>query len=35
LAGDKLGALDSASLENPFINVVISLIIGALLGYVS
>jgi len=35
LAGNKLGALTSASLENPFINIVISLIIGALLGYVS
>ena len=35
LAGNKLGAVTSASLENPFINIVISLIIGAVLGYIS
>jgi len=35
LAGNKLGAVTSASLENPFINIVISMVIGALFGYVS
>ncbi len=35
LAGNKLGAVTAASLENPFINVAISLIIGAVLGYIS
>jgi hypothetical protein len=35
LAGNKLGALTAASLENPFINIVISLIIGSMLGYIS
>ena len=35
LAGNKLGAVTSASLENPFIIIVISLIIGAVLGYIS
>jgi tetrahydromethanopterin S-methyltransferase subunit C len=35
LAGNKLGAVTTASLENPFINIVISLIIGAVLGYIS
>jgi hypothetical protein len=35
LAGNKLGAVTSASLDNPFINIAISLIIGAALGYVS
>jgi len=35
LAGGKLGAVTSASLENPFINIVISMLIGALFGYVS
>jgi Protein of unknown function (DUF1097) len=35
LAGGKLGSVTTASLENPFINIVISLIVGALLGYVS
>jgi hypothetical protein len=28
-------AVTKASLENPFINIVISLIIGAILGYIS
>ena len=35
LAGNKLGAVTAASMENPFINIVISLIIGAVLGYIS
>jgi hypothetical protein len=35
LAGGKLGAVTTASMENPFINIVISLIIGAVLGYIS
>jgi hypothetical protein len=35
LAGNKLGALTTASLDNPFINIVISLIIGSVLGYIS
>jgi Protein of unknown function (DUF1097) len=35
LAGNKLGALTTASMENPFVNVAISLIIGAVLGYIS
>jgi hypothetical protein len=35
LAGGKLSAVTSASLENPFINIVISMVIGALFGYVS
>lgn len=35
LTGNKLGAVTSASLENPFIVGVISLIIGAILGYIS
>ena len=35
LAGNKLGAVTSASLDNPFINIAISLIVGAVLGYVS
>ena len=35
LAGGKLGAVTTASLDNPFINIVISLIIGAILGYIS
>jgi len=35
LSGAKLGVVGSASLENPFIVGVISLIIGAVLGYIS
>jgi hypothetical protein len=35
LAGGKLGAVTTGSMENPFINVVISLIIGVVLGYIS
>ncbi len=35
LAGNKLGAVNALSLENPFINIVLSLIVGALLGYIS
>jgi hypothetical protein len=35
LAGNKLGTLTAASLDNPFINIVISLIIGSVLGYIS
>jgi hypothetical protein len=35
LAGNKLGAVTAASLDNPLINIAISLIIGAALGYVS
>jgi Protein of unknown function (DUF1097) len=35
LAGNKLGSVTTASLDNPFINIVISLIIGAILGYIS
>ena len=35
LAGNKLGTVTVASLDNPFINIVISLIIGAILGYIS
>jgi Protein of unknown function (DUF1097) len=35
LTGNKLGAVTSGSLDNPFIVGVISLIIGAILGYIS
>ena len=35
LTGKKLGAVTSASLEDPFVVGVISLIIGAVLGYIS
>ncbi len=35
LAGNKLGALTTGSMENPFVNVAISLIVGAVLGYIS
>ena len=35
LAGNKLGAVTAASLDNPFVNVAISLVVGALFGYVS
>jgi uncharacterized membrane protein SpoIIM required for sporulation len=35
LAGNKLGALTTASMENPFIVIVLSLIAGAVLGYIS
>lgn len=35
LAGGKLSAVTAASLENPFVNIVISMVIGALFGYVS
>jgi hypothetical protein len=35
LAGGKLSAVTSASLENPFVNIVISMVIGALFGYSS
>jgi uncharacterized protein DUF1097 len=35
LAGGKLGAVTAASLENPLINIVISMVIGAVFGYVS
>jgi hypothetical protein len=35
LAGNKLGALTSVSLDNPFIIIVLSLIVGAVLGYIS
>jgi Protein of unknown function (DUF1097) len=35
LAGNKLGTVTVASMDNPFINIVISLIIGAILGYIS
>ena len=35
LTGNKLGAVTSGSLDNPFIVGVISLIIGAVLGYIS
>jgi hypothetical protein len=35
LAGNKLGSVTVASMDNPFINIVISLIIGAILGYIS
>lgn len=35
LAGDKLGALTAGSFENPLFNVVVSMVIGALFGYVS
>ena len=35
LAGGKLSAVTSGSLENPLINIVISMVIGALFGYVS
>jgi hypothetical protein len=35
LAGNKLGTLTAASLENPLINIVISMVIGAVFGYVS
>jgi small basic protein len=35
LAGGKLSAVSAASLENPFVNIMISMVIGALFGYVS
>ena len=35
LAGNKLGAVTDISLENPFFNVALSLIIGAIFGYIS
>ena len=35
LAGNKLGAVTAASLENPLVTAVISLIVGAILGYIS
>jgi Protein of unknown function (DUF1097) len=35
LAGNKLGALTAASFENPLVNIVVSMVIGALFGYVS
>ncbi|MGB8397316.1 DUF1097 domain-containing protein [Bradyrhizobium sp.] len=35
LAGGKLSAVTSGSLENPLINIVISMVIGALFGYAS
>ena len=35
LDGGKLSAVTAASLENPFVNIVISMVIGALFGYVS
>ncbi len=35
LAGNKLGALTAGSLENPLVNIVISMVIGAAFGYVS
>jgi hypothetical protein len=35
LAGGKLGSVTAASFENPLINIVVSLVIGALFGYVS
>jgi hypothetical protein len=35
LAGNKLGAVTSGSMENPFIVIVLSLIAGAVLGYIS
>ena len=35
LAGNKLGSLTVASLDNPFINIVVSLVVGAVLGYIS
>ncbi len=35
LAGNKLGVLTTPSLENPLVNIVISIVIGAAFGYVS
>jgi hypothetical protein len=35
LAGGKIGMATAPSLENPLINVVISMLIGAAFGYVS
>jgi hypothetical protein len=35
LAGNRLGGLTTLNLEHPFINIVISMIIGAVLGYIS
>ncbi len=35
LAGNKLGAITATTLENPFINIVLSMIIGAIFGYIS
>jgi Protein of unknown function (DUF1097) len=35
LAGNKLDALTAASLANPLVNIVLSMIIGALFGYAS
>jgi hypothetical protein len=35
LAGNKLGSVTMASFDNPFINIVASMILGAVLGYIS
>lgn len=35
LAGGKLGAVTATTLDNPFLNIAASLIIGAVFGYVS
>jgi hypothetical protein len=35
LVGNKLGVLTAPSFENPLINIVISMVIGAVFGYVS
>jgi hypothetical protein len=35
LAGGKLGAVKAATMENPFVIVALSLIVGAVLGYLS
>ena len=35
LVGNKLGAVTAPTLDNPLINIAISMIIGAILGYIS
>jgi hypothetical protein len=35
LAGNKLGAITAMTLENPFFNIAVSMIIGAIFAYVS
>jgi len=35
LAGGKLGAVTAGTFENPLLNIVVSMIIGAIFGYVS
>jgi Protein of unknown function (DUF1097) len=35
LAGGKLGAVTAVSMENPLVNIVVSMVIGAVFGYIS